>query len=386
MYQILIVDDDPITQLLLKRVLEKQNYQVAVASNGTDGLTLAQQLQPALIICDWMMPGLTGLEVCRQLKANSSLSATFFILLTSRGNLEDRIEGLNAGADEFLAKPIDMNELKARVRAGLRLYQLNRDLQTQKQLLEAELSEAAAYVCSILPQPTLDLTSASVKIQWQFIPSRYLGGDIFDYYWVNSDTLVMYLLDVAGHGLGAALPSVSVLNLLRSRSLSQVNYEAPDEVLSALNGLFQMAQHHERYFTIWYGIYHQPSRELVYASAGHPPAILLPPLGQSRPIQQLKTAGIPIGLFPESTYTSQHAVIEPGSMLYIFSDGVYEILDDNQQIWGIDAFSQVLDQAHQQAKDDVTFITEQVASICQRQSFDDDVSLIKLEFGPRAKA
>jgi len=140
MNQILIIDDDPAIQILLKRTLHNQGYEVSVASNGEDGLVLARKLRPGLVLCDWNMPRMNGLQVCRQVKAAPELSTTIFILLTARNALEDRVEGLDAGADDFLTKPVEMAELKARVRAGLRLHEANRDLQHQKQLLEAELS------------------------------------------------------------------------------------------------------------------------------------------------------------------------------------------------------------------------------------------------------
>ena len=218
MFQILIIDDRTM-QLMLTRVLQKQGYQVLTASDGEEGITQAQQLHPALIICDWIMPRLNGLEVCRRIKADPTLSTTFFILLTSLGSVPDRVKGLDAGADDFIAKPIEQNELKARVRAGLRLYQLSRDLQTQKHILETELAEAAEYVCSLLPPPMTE----PLTINSKFIPSQRLEGDCFDYYWLDPDYLAIYLLDTAGHGLKATLPSVSVLNLLCSRALPGLN-------------------------------------------------------------------------------------------------------------------------------------------------------------------
>ncbi|MFN7657465.1 MAG: response regulator, partial [Dolichospermum sp.] len=175
------------------------------------------------IICDWVMSGIDGLQVCRQIKSDPKLATTFFILLTAKGaslgEEDDRVRGLDAGADEFISKPIEMNELKARVRAGLRLHQLsrdlqhqkqileqlNRDLQHQKQVLETELAEAADYVRSLLPLPLV----GSVTIESLFVPSAQLGGDCFDYYWIDDEHLAIYLLDVSGHGVGSALLSVS---------------------------------------------------------------------------------------------------------------------------------------------------------------------------------
>ncbi len=201
MLKILVIDDDPTIRLILKKTLQNQGYDVTVASNGKEGIAQAHQLHPALIICDWMMSHLSGLEVCRLLKADPQFSTTFFILLTARGEVEDRISGLDAGADEFLSKPLEMNELKARVRAGLRLHQLNQDLQTQKQalevlnqdlqtqkqIMEAELTEAAEYVRSLLPPPLF----GTVTTEMLFVPSAQLGGDSFDYYWLDDDNLAM---------------------------------------------------------------------------------------------------------------------------------------------------------------------------------------------------
>lgn len=175
MFKILVIDDDTIIRELLKRTLKKQGYDVVVASNGEEGIEKAKELRPALMICDWIMPRLTGIEVCRQVKAMPELSTTQFFLLTSLTAVDDRVKGLDAGADDFLSKPIEMNELYARVRAGLRLHQLSQDLQTQKQLLETELSEAAEYVRSLLPEPLEE----PVRIEAKFIPSRQLGGRLF---------------------------------------------------------------------------------------------------------------------------------------------------------------------------------------------------------------
>ena len=381
MVQILVIDDDPVTRLLLQRTLEKQDYTVIVAQNGEDGIQQAQASPPALIICDWMMPIVDGLEVCRRLKADTTLSTTFFILLTSRGELADRIEGLNAGADEFLSKPIDMNELKARVRAGLRLYNLNQDLQAQKQRLEAELAEAADYVRSILPgDESISMaaeTDRTERIASRFIPSRQLGGDCFNYYWITPEALVIYLLDVSGHGLGSALPSVSILNWLRSHTFSGVDYQQPHQVLQALNGVFQMSAQHQKYFTIWYGVYHRPQRELVYASAGHPPALLVTPNGQ---LQALRTPGIPIGLFEEGEYESDRCSIPPESTLYVFSDGIYELQQPNGQIWELEGFMQLLLHTHAQGVISVDGILEQVRHHCGTDTFEDDLSLLQIYF------
>jgi sigma-B regulation protein RsbU (phosphoserine phosphatase) len=374
MSRILVIDDDPTILKIIQRALQHQGHEVTVASNGKEGLELAFQTQPALIICDWMMPCLDGLEVCRQVKANPHLSTTFFLLLTSRIGLDDRVEGLNTGADDFLSKPIEIAELQARVRAGLRLHQVSQDLQTQKEILEAELAEAASYVRALLPAPL----TGEVTIEARFIPSRQLGGDCFDYFWLDPDYLVMYLLDVSGHGLAAALPSILVLNLLRSQSLPNVNFYQPQDVLKGLNDTFQMSSQNEKYFTIWYGVYNRVKRQLTYASAGHPPAVLITP-GEAIPqVQHLRTPSLPIGMMPNLTFTSERCVIPNDGMLYVFSDGVYELNPLEHHAWNLDDFINLLTQLDPRLDPDS--ILQHVQQSNAVATFNDDVSLLKIQF------
>ena len=375
MFQILIIDDDRIVQLTLTRILEKQGYEVLTANNGEEGIAQAQQCRPALIICDWLMPRLNGLEVCRQIKSDSTLSTTFFILLTSLGSVDDCVKGLDTGADDFIVKPIEPNELIARVKAGLRWHQLSRDLQTQKQILETQLAEAAEYVRSLLPLPMTE----PLSINSRFIPSQRLGGDCFDYYWLDPDYLAIYLLDTAGHGLGAALPSVSVLNLLRSRAIPNLNYYQPSDVLSALNNTFQMTYQNTKYFTIWYGVYNCVNRQLIYASAGHPPAILLAKKDIIQ-VKQLETSGIPVGMFPDAEYINNFCNIEEFSSLYIFSDGAYEIHLPNGTVWHIEAFIELLKDRHNFQECNLDKILNYLLTLNSKTSFDDDLSILQINF------
>ena len=384
MVKILLIDDDRTLQLILRKNLQKQGYEVMLASNGEDGIAMAKQHHPALIICDWMMEEMDGIEVCSQVKSIPELATAFFILLTARGNIEDRIKGLDAGADDFLSKPVEMNELKARVRAGLRLNQLYEDLQSQKLALEganhklqAELDEAAEYVRSLLPAPLKGNISTSSR----FIPSARLGGDCFDYFWLYDSLLVMYLLDVSGHGVGSALLSVSVLNVLRSQSLPNTNFFQPSDVLKALNNAFQMDNQGEKYFTIWYGVYDQINRKLIYANAGHPPAVIVSGTSENTRVQLMESSGLPIGFLPDAEYEDGYLDIAPGSKLYVFSDGAYEILQPNGKIWGIDAFISSLTDFYQTNNSNLESVINHISNVNNNQQFDDDLSLLNINFG-----
>lgn len=382
MFKILVIDDDPVARLSVAKILRSQGYDVRTVDSGAAGIEQAQQWQPALVICDWLMPEVDGLEVCRKLKINPALLSTYFVLLTIRAQRADRIEALNAGVDDILAKPIDIEELLARVRAGLRLHQTTQTLHQlvthlhdQKERLEAELAEAADYITSLLPQPL----HGEIQSQAIFLPCKQLGGDCFDYYWLDPDYLMLYLLDVSGHGLGSALLSVSIQNLIRSQSLPGINFYRPEDVLRGLNEVFQMDEQHTRYFTLWYGVYNRVQRRLTYASAGHPPALLMSNLAATAQIQPLKTPGKPIGMIPEARYVSASCTIPPASTLLLFSDGLYEIRQPDGTVWSLDC---LIDWVTRQSVCDRSAprLLQQIWSLAGTTAFDDDISLLQFQF------
>ncbi len=376
MVQILTIDDDPIIQMVLRRTLQEQGYEVISAESGEEGLLRAQQYNPALILCDWQMNGTDGLEVCRQIKSNPDRASTFFILLTARTAAADRMAGLDAGADEFLPKPIEVNELKAIVKAGVRMYQsaqkvqqLTADLQTQKQRLKTEFAEAAEYVRSLLPAP---LTGA-VTIDWRFLSAQHLGGGCFDYFWLDPDCLVVYQLDMADPCFKSALASVSIRHLLRSHSLPNTNLYQPQTVLDALNHALQMGDSGEPYFTIWYGIYNQATRQLDYASSGHSPAVLVSETAG----QQLTAQEMPIGLCTKAQCRDRCS-IPPDSTLYLFSDELYKTEDSDT--WNLNSLITLIHDCHQQKTCDIEQIFQQVHQVKNFEPFEDNCSLLQLHF------
>ncbi len=386
---VLVIDDDAAVLVSLQRLLQKWGYQVATANSAAEGLAQAQ-LEPSVIICDWILPGeMSGLDICCHIKQDPLLSTTAFLMMTSHTSLTDRVEALEAGADELLFKPVDTAELAARVKAGMRLHQLTQALKAQTRRLEAELAEAATYVASLLPADTPEdgKTDRPVAIASRFISSQELGGDCFDHYWLDPDYLVMYLLDVSGHGLGAALLSTSVLNVLRSQSLPSVNFYRPETVLKGLNEAFQMDNQSDKYFTIWYGVYNKASRQLSYASAGHPPAILVSPVTATAPanINSLRTPGMPIGMMPNTTYQWDRCHVADGSRLYIFSDGIYELQPAGQKNdptvpqLGLNGFTQLITTLESSQQLSLDTIIQKVSDF-GGSHFDDDLSLLEIDF------
>jgi len=377
MLQILVIDDDLVMRMVLKNTLQEQGYEAIIAKNGKEGIELAKKHHPALVICDWLMPDVDGLDVCAQIKQEPSLSSTFFILLTSRNAVEDKVKALDSGVDHFLSKPIEKIELIASVRAGLRLYQLNQDLQLQKQLLESELTEASEYVRSLLPVSL----EGDVEIGTEFIPSSQLGGDCYDFYWLDSDHLAIYLIDTSGHGVGSALLSISILNLLRSQSFGKDKFYDPRAVMTELNHDFQMIHHGGRYFTMWYGVYKKSERKLVYANAGHPKPIITSGKDRNFQIQQLPSLSIPIGFFTETEYTSAELLIEPHSKLYVFSDGIFEVMQPDGGIWGLSNLIKLLsNELPNNSYISTEWVLQHIRKETPDAEFSDDVSLLQISF------
>lgn len=189
--------------------------------------------------------------------------------------------------------------------------------------LATQLDSAAKYVASILPG---ELTGP-VEVSSRYLPSGAVGGDSFGYTWLDTDRdeadhLIVYLIDVSGHGVEPALLSVSVHNLLRSGSLPDATLLEPDRVLGELNDRFSMDSHADHYFTMWYGVYQLSTGLLRYASAGHPPALALTDDTGAVIATPLGGGSIPVGMFDDSEFTVEHYRVPPGTRILLYSDGV----------------------------------------------------------------
>jgi sigma-B regulation protein RsbU (phosphoserine phosphatase) len=333
---LLIVEDDEPTREMLARRLRRYGYTISVAPNGLQALKLAQSQSFDLVLLDMIMPGLDGFQVLAKLKATPSLREIPVIMLSALDEEKGVARSIEMGAEDYLAKPFNPVFLRARIGACLekkRLRDKEREtyealLRSQKHLA-AELAEAAAYVRSLLPAPR----AGPVETEWCFQPSEQLGGDAFGYHWVDDGHFAVYLLDVCGHGVGAALLSVSVLNTLRGQTLPGVDFSKPAAVLAALDRTFRMEDQNHLYFTIWYGVYRLKRRELSYASAGHPPALLLAGSQPDAPtVIPLSTPAPAIGCLETASFTSAVQAVEHGARLLLLSDGVFEIFHDDGRV------------------------------------------------------
>ncbi len=246
-------------------------------------------------------------------------------------------------------------------------------------LLNQELADAADYVKTILPEP---ITEGPIRTDWRFIPSTSLGGDAFGYHMVDENHFAIYLIDVSGHGVGAALLSVSVMNVLRSQSLPSTDFKDPEQVLEALNIAFPGEENNDMFFTIWYGVYKKSTRELSYASGGHPPAILFDqtPKGDYQ-ATQLRTPNYIIGGMSDGTYQKKECLIGERNTLYIFSDGVYEVKKSDGSMWRFDEFANFLNSVKTGGQSILDRLSNYAKKLGNSETFEDDFTIVEVAFG-----
>ena len=266
------------------------------------------------------------------------------------------------------------DQKKAEVLLNKTLLEQSEDLKR----LNNELSDAAGYVKTVLPKAIM---SGSILTDWRFIPSASLGGDSFGYHWIDDDHFAVYLLDVSGHGWGAALLSVSVINVLRSHALPKTDFRDPQQVLSSLNKAFPGEQHNDMFFTIWYGVYNKSTEKLVYSSGGHPPALLFSgSVSKQIKMDQLRTPNFIMGGKQVVDYQSKIQQITRPSRLYVFSDGVYDITKKNSSIWGLNEFMEFSVKSFTLEQSNLDGLLNHAQAIAQKEEFDDDFTILEIAF------
>ncbi len=416
--EILIVDDDPAIRLLLGSILRKLDYRVVEASDGLEAQQLLRQRSIPLVLCDWNMREMTGVQLCRWIRGITPTPYTYFILLTGRNDKQSLIEGMEAGADDFLVKPIDPGELRVRLRAGERVLQLQQQLAERNRALERinkELQqqydnlcrdvEAAAKIYSNLCQDI----QAAAKLQqsllpaparvgcyqgdWLFLPAAMLAGDMFGYYPIDDRHLAFFQIDVAGHGIPAALFSFSVSQTLTpakdaygflKRPLSKPPFytlTSPATVAQELNRHFASREDTEMYFTLVYGLLNQETGRATLVQAGHPY-----PLRWDRErsrIERIGAGGFAVGMLPGLDYETVTFDIRPGDRLFVYSDGIVECADPGGRLYSLERLESFLaENAHCHARQLMRALKAELKEWRQNDQFDDDISLLILERDP----
>lgn len=391
--RILIIDDNPNDIRLMSRVLTRSGYEVLSASSGDEGIERVRETRPDCILVDYRMPGMDGYEVSRQLKKDRDLQSIPVLILTGADSVRDLVDGLDAGADDFVTKSAEMEVIIARVRALLRVkaYQ-DRIVEQSAQLrrlydevkiksdkilalnerLNKDLQFARRVQEALLPEPVF--FGAGTEIRSSYIPSETLSGDFYDYFTVGN-SLILFLADVSGHGL----PSAILVSLLKSYLHSDTDQlEDLARFMANLNDFLCTASLPSQFATAQLFRYDPTARRLHYCSAAHPPFLLLRPGGTTEVIEQ---PGHLLGAMPEMRYEQEEITMEPSTLLFTHTDGLTDRRTATGEFYGVERVATLLERRDTDFEGLFRDIQKDVTGFPETDEMKDDIAFVLARTG-----
>jgi sigma-B regulation protein RsbU (phosphoserine phosphatase) len=398
---VLVVDDSRAQRRILSSYLGRWGYTVFEAGSGEEAMNLCQSESIDLIVSDWMMPGMSGLEFCQLFRQLDRANYGYFILLTSKSDKTEVAQGLDVGADDFLTKPVAGDELLARIRAGERILRMERELTEKNRLvsstlkeiselydsLDRDLVEARKLQQSLVRERFHDFETAQISLLLR--PSGHVGGDLVGFFPINDRQFGVFSIDVSGHGIASALMtarlaayltgSTSEQNLaIRSDDNGGYIAASPSEAAMALNRLMLEEMETDLYFTMILGHFDRFSGEFVMTQCGHPHPIVQRANGD---ISFFGDGGLPVGLIPFAAYEDVHMKLSPGDRILLFSDGVTECPDGGDGMLGEEGLVEMCKKVATETGNAFfdTFLWD-LNDFNNDQDFPDDISAILLEY------
>ncbi len=326
---ILIVEDNRESREILEARLTANDYEVLTAPDGEAGLHMAREKKPDLILLDILMPKMDGLEVCRRIKGDSTLPFMPIILVTAKADSKDVIAGLEAGGDEYLAKPVDQGALLARVQSMLRIKDLHDTVMAQSNQLKEQLRTATRIQSLFWPKiPDLAHNSHIWAVS---VPAGYVGGDLYDVIPLQDGSVLTYVADVSGKGVPAALIMAVLSTRIRVEALLQNDLGLL--LFAVNNSMYELASEEGYFASIILARFWPANGKVQMVRAGHPyPLWIAGGIIQNLP--QIK--GISIGVSPGAEFETKEIVLSPGDALFLFSDGISEAENNNHELFGTD--------------------------------------------------
>ena len=399
--RVLVVDDSRAQRMMLAAILRRWGHEVAECDSALAALELAQDPAIGLIISDWMMPGLTGPDFCRRLRATRRDGYAYVILLTSKSEEGALAEGLEAGADDFLTKPVRAPELRARLNAGARIVAMQRDVIEKNR----QLTDALAEIRTLYAALDQDLDEAR-RLQQAQLQDRFrrfgpvevslwlkasgpIGGDMVGCFPVNDTVLGAFSLDVSGHGVASAMIAARVAGILSAATPDQnialtrledgsLRALSPDMAAARLNKMILSEIRSDRYFTMCLGFLNIATGRMRMVQAGHPHPMILRADGR---IDHVGHGGLPIGLVREAAYSSFDVSFAEGDRMLIFSDGLTECPDPDGVTLEEEGLAQILrENAGLRGPAFLAAIEAGLARFAGTDAFPDDASAVVIDY------
>lgn len=378
---LMVVDDDPDILRIVNFYLTKQKYTVFTASDGGEALKrLHEHPEVELILSDVMMPKVSGLELVRSVRSDPLFKDIPIILISAQGETSQKVEGLNLGADDYITKPFNFDELMARVRNHLRLRRLQKELkETNDQLttrndqfvkdLEAARAVQMALMPSVFPE------SEHYALAAKYFPVETVGGDFFDVVSLEGGKKMgLFIADVCGHGVAAAFVTAMTKIAFRNACF---NIPDPREVLADMNAHLHNSLE-GTYVTVFYGVLDVETKQFSYASGGHPP--LLVHRRETGEMLELKAQATFLGFFEDVDFKSESVNLQSGDRVLFYTDGLFESQNKKNEQFSYERMMQIpLDFPNMSIDELLGEMIENMLKFVEGLPLDDDITLLGLD-------
>ncbi len=325
--RILVVDDEHKNVKLLQVRLKSVGYDVSTAMDGEEGFNVAQSVKPSIIVSDLMMPNVDGIEFLKRIRNDDNLKDTGFILLTARDTHESTVEGLAVGADDYIAKPFDTEELLARIKTNVRVSNLQEEIKDKNQLLEDKINElvekdkliqkdletAKSLQQSLLPANFPENSGVKFGLKHQL--SDKVGGDIYNFFEIDKHSIGVLIADVSGQGVPAAfISTIAMMAIVNNERY----YFSPALLLQAINEEVCGSVKMEYYLNMFYFVLDTKSKRILFSKNSHNNTFLY----KNKKVEQLSTDSIKIGCDNAMRFEEEEMKISSGDKILVCTNGV----------------------------------------------------------------
>src|SRR5437764_4769504 len=366
--RIVVIDDNANDLQVTRRFLERKGYAVSGATSGEEGLALVGRTMPDAVVVDYRMPVMDGFEFTRRLKSDPVLHTIPVLMLTGADQPRPVVEGLGAGADDYVTKGSDTEILQARLRALLRVKRYQDQLRKLNDQILRDLQIARRVQEALVPNGSFH--GPRIEIRSAYIPSATLSGDFYDYF-LQDELMYLFVADVSGHGLPASI----LVELLNSYIHTEADAQKPlSSFMASLNDfLFSVSLPTQFATAQLFRI--DNDGNLVYSNAAHPPFLLLKKSSGKTVLHE--APGHLLGAMPSMVFDEHRLQVAPGDMLFVYTDGLTDRRNASGEFYSLDRIVALMDDARDA---DLTTvydrIFEDVSTFASTDEFRDDIAFI----------
>ena len=375
--EILVVDDDAMSRRVLAQLLSAAGYNCRVSNDGSEALETIHAHPPSLLLLDFDMPGLNGAEVLRRLRSDEDLAVAQIpaIMLTAHGSEQSEVSCLQAGADDFVTKPVNSAVLRARIETQLRLRSMRRQLERQndelekwRRDLERDLAAARLTQQSLIPQKPLLLPGWQIATCYR--PVIQVGGDIYGWLRMKDGRVLFWIADGTGHGAAAALLTTLAKLLFHHGSM---DHDSPASLMEAVDNDFRSTFGARSFMTAMCVALDPATGQAQVVGAGHPPLLVVRRDGTT---ESIPSAAPPLGLIKRAAFNETPVGLEPGDAFLLYTDGLFWWSKDERHRVTPEQFEKVLDHSAPSADALLKRIVAQTAPKNSAKTAPDDVAAI----------